>query len=221
MIAMKDMKNWLKKRFITGLILILPAAVSLWVVIKIFRKVDGIFTPLINKLIGYNIPGVGFFLTVFLIWIVGIIGTRVIGKRLFLWIDDLMLRIPVVKTIYSTTRQLINAFELTKKLPFKQAVLFEYPRRGILTLGFVTGKVDNKISNVIPFKLLSIFFVTTPNPTSGFLYFVPESDIIPLDMNIEDALKIVISGGIYTPSYPEGSKMINAIDLKERGYEKI
>jgi len=218
---MKNMKNWLKKRFITGLILILPTAVSLGVVIKIFKKVDGIFTPLISKLLGYNIPGLGFILTIFLIWIVGIIGTRVIGKQLFLWIDNLMLRIPVIKSIYSTTRQLINAFELTKKLPFKKAILFEYPRKGILALGFETGKVDNKISNIIPLKLLNIFFITTPNPTSGFLYFVPESEVIPLDMNIEDALKIVISGGIYTPSYPENSELINAMDLKEKYYEKI
>lgn len=213
---MNNIKNWIKKRIITGLILLLPAAISLWIVIKIFRKIDGIFTPLINKTLGYPIPGVGFFLTLILIWMIGIIGTRVIGKRLFLWIDKFMLRIPIIKTIYSTTKQLVNAFELTKKLPFKQVILFEYPRRGILTIGFITGEADDRINCLLPFKALNVFFVTTPNPTSGFLFFLSENDIIPLNMNVEDALKMVISGGIYIPSYSENSKLVGLKEIENK-----
>jgi len=198
---MSSAKSKFKKILITGIILILPLAVSIYIVLLIFRKVDGIFSPIIDKILGYHIPGLGFILTFILIWAVGIIGTNFIGRRLFNKFDKFMLKVPLVRIIYGTTKQLIDAFKF-KSIPFKQAVLIEYPRRGIWAIGFVASNLEGELQKITPTKLVSVFYVTTPNPTSGFLVFVPEKDVVPLHMQVEDALKLVVSGGVFTPEYP-------------------
>lgn len=201
--------SWLKKRLITGILLILPLAVSLWIVITLFRKVDNLFKPIIIKIIGYHIPALGVIITFFIIWLTGIISSKVIGKKLFAQLDNLMLKIPLFKAIYGTTKQAIEAFKYKENMPFHKVVLFEYPRKDAYALGFVTGFVEGEIQEITPQKLASVFYITTPNPTSGMLLLIPEEDLIPLSMYPEDALKLIISGGLFTPQYPPNSKIIN------------
>lgn len=193
---MKNLNSWLKKTLLTGLILVLPLAVSLWIVYLIFKKVDGIFRPIMDKLLGYHIPGLGFILTFILILIAGIIGANIIGKRLFAKFDNFMLRIPLIRILYKTTKQIIDAARLKEKFPFKQVGIVEYPRKGMFALGFLLSEIKGEVKEKTSQDLICFFIPTTPNPTSGMLIFVPEKDIIPVDMKIEEALKIIISAGI-------------------------
>ncbi|OGF58984.1 MAG: hypothetical protein A2Y62_21085 [Candidatus Fischerbacteria bacterium RBG_13_37_8] len=203
---MTNIKTWAKKTLLTGIILILPLAVSIWIGIIIFHKVDGIFRPIITKILGYQIPGLGFILTFLLIWLLGIIGTNIIGKRLFSAFDKFMIKIPLISIFYRTTKQLIEAFKLTKKLPFQQVVLIEYPRKGIFSIAFIMNEQTGEIQALTPQKLISVFIPSTPNPTTGFLVFVPEEDILPISMHVDDALKLAISGGLVTPKNVRASE---------------
>jgi uncharacterized membrane protein len=200
--------NWLKKRLITGIILILPLAVSLWIVITLFKKIDNIFKPIIVKIIGYHIPALGVLITFLIIWLTGIFGSKVIGKKIFNKLDNFMLKIPLFKAIYGTTKQAIDAFKFKEKTPFKQVVMFEYPRENAFALGFVTNILNNEIQNATIQKLVCVFYITTPNPTSGVLLLIPEEDLTPLTMSTEDALKLIISGGLFTPPYFPKAKPI-------------
>ncbi len=209
----KNYINWLKKRLITGIILILPLAVSLWIVLTLFKKIDNIFKPIIVKIIGYHIPALGVLITFVIIWLTGIIGSKFIGKKLFNMLDNFMLKIPLLRIVYGTTKQAIDAFKYTEKMPFKKVVLFEYPRKDAFALGFVTSIVEGEIQEITLQRLVSVFYITTPNPTSGMLLLMPEEDLIPLSMNPEDALKLIISGGLFTPDYSlPNSKFINIED---------
>ncbi|OGF58983.1 MAG: hypothetical protein A2Y62_21080 [Candidatus Fischerbacteria bacterium RBG_13_37_8] len=202
------MKSWFKKTLITGIILILPLAVSLWIVITVFQRVDGIFRPLIIKFFGFPVPALGFLFTFILIWLIGIIGTNFIGKRLFAKLDQLMLKVPLFSVTYGTTKQLIDAFEMGQKIPFKKVVLLEYPRKNLFSIAFVTNIAQGEIQDITPQKLVTVFYVTTPNPTSGVILFVPEEELIPLSMHPEDALKLIVSGGFFTPEYPPNATAI-------------
>lgn len=193
---MKRFNNWIKKTIITGIILILPLAVSGWVVYLIFKKVDGIFRPIIEKIIGYHIPGLGFILTISLILLTGIIGANIIGKRLFSKFDDFMMKVPLVRLLYRTTKQIIDAAKLKEKLPFKQVGIIEYPRKGIFSLGFILLDIEGEVKDKTSKELTYFFIPSTPNPTTGLLMLVPREEIIPIDMKMEEALKLVISAGI-------------------------
>jgi len=196
---MNNQKSYFRNTFITGLVLILPLAISLWIGLIIFNKIDKILSPIITKIIGYRIPGLGFILTFLIVLLIGIIGTRFIGKKIFATFDKLMLKIPLISTFYGTTKQLIDAFELSKKLPFKQVVLLEYPKKGIYVIAFIMQAQTGEIQEITPQNLVAVFIPSTPNPTTGWLTFIPEEDIIPTTMTVENALKLVISGGIVAP----------------------
>lgn len=196
---MKTVKSWIKRTIITGVILILPLAVSIWIVGIIFRKMDGIFRPIIEKILGYHIPGLGFILTFLLICIVGLIGTNILGKRLFSQFDKFMLKIPLIKVLYGTTKQLIDAFELSSKMPFNQVVLIEYPRKDIYSVAFLMKEQTGEIQERITQNLVTVFVPSTPNPTSGLLLFLPKEDVMYLKLPVEDALKLIISGGVIVP----------------------
>ncbi len=196
---MGNAKSYFKSTFITGVLLILPLALSIWIALIIFNKIDKILRPLIIKIIGYRIPGLGFILTFLIVLLIGIIGTNLIGKKLFSKFDKFMLKIPLISSFYGTTRQVINAFELSKKLPFKQVALIEYPRKGIFVIAFIMQEQTGEIQELTPQRLISVFVPTTPNPTTGWLTFLPAEEIIPIKMSVEDALKLVISGGIVAP----------------------
>lgn len=177
----------------------LPLAISVWIALIIFNKIDKILSPVITKIIGSHIPGLGFILTFLIVLITGIAGTNLLGKKLFNKFDKFMIKIPLISTFYNTTKQLIDAFELSKKLPFNQVALVEYPRKGIFVIAFIMQVQTGEIQEITPANLISVFIPSTPNPTTGWLTFLPEEDVIPVSLSVEDALKLVISGGIVTP----------------------
>ncbi len=193
------MRSRLRTYFLAGLLVFLPVAVTVGLFVAFFEFVDGQIGYLLTALIGRPVPGLGFLVTILVIFGLGVVATNVLGRQLVEGFDRVMLRIPFARSIYSATKQISDSILLKNKAAFRRAVLIEWPRKGLFTVGFVTGEtpLDPKVNSAR--RLLHVFVVGTPNPTTGFLMLIPEDEVHSLDMSIEEALKLVISGGIVGP----------------------
>ena len=149
-----------------------------------------------DRLIGYHLPGFGVLLSLLLLFITGLLVTNFLGQRLMRWSELLLDRIPLVRSIYSATKQMIQAVFSTNSQAFRKVLLIEYPRKGLWALAFQTGVAPKEITHHIGTEMLSVFVPTTPNPTGGFLMMIPRSDAIELSMSIDEAFKLVISLGV-------------------------
>jgi uncharacterized membrane protein len=195
----------MRKYLIAGLLVWMPLGVTFLVVRAIVGFLDksllllpDAFQP--DRLLGFHIPGLGVLLAVALVLITGMIMANLLGRRLVAFWESLLARIPLVRTLYSAVKQIMEAVLATDAKSFRKVLLVEYPRKGVWSLAFMTsddlGEVQDKtIANVI-----SVFIPTTPNPTSGFVLMVPESDVIELDMAVEEGLKMIISMGVVVPN---------------------
>lgn len=209
------MKAALRPRtaFLTGLLIILPLVITLWLLSFLFGPIQRFATPQAVALLRWiglggllEAPGagvvttaVGLVLTAILVYLVGVFGSNLIGKRIFRALDRLVLRIPLVKGIYGSARQLLDTFSDSSRLAFRQVVLIEYPRRGCYTVGFVTSVTAGEPQARTAQRLVNVFVPTTPNPTSGMLVMVTQEDLIPMAMTVEEAIRLVVSGGIVAP----------------------
>ncbi len=207
------MGSSIKRNFLAGLLVLLPFALTIFVLFKLSRwMIDAISAAPAKLLIPLqlqDLPSYVFELTTFAIGLLGtllivlIIGTiarNFIGKRLVSFIEGIMLKIPLARTIYTATKQIIETlFSADDKKGFKKVAIMEYPRKGVYSIGFITdtmnvGEKHNKSEE----KLLSIFVPTTPNPTSGFYIMLPEGDVTELDISVEDAFTLIVSAGLAT-----------------------
>ena len=193
---LKVLRNYL----ITGLIILLPLLVTIYIVTTVFTAVDGFLRPIFELIIGRSIYGLGFMLTLGFIIGVGAIGTNVLGRKLINFGEQLLTRIPLIRNIYITVQQIINALFRKNKTAFREVVIVEYPKEGIYQLGFLTSCNTGEVQSKTPRQVVNIFIPTTPNPTSGMLILVPEEEVIYLDMSIEEGLKFIISGGTVASS---------------------
>ncbi|UCD57104.1 MAG: DUF502 domain-containing protein, partial [Candidatus Hydrogenedentota bacterium] len=190
----------IRRYLIAGILVMLPVVVTIWVLWNVFAFIDGVPKRIPGQPFA-NIPGVGVVMFFGVIILVGIFATNIIGKRLISFGERIMARIPLANRIYSAVQQISTAFIGTKRSIFSKAVLVEYPRKGIYSLGFVTSEAEGEVQHRTAQRLACVFMPTTPNPTSGLLIFVPREELIYLDMTTEDGLKLVISGGVVTPLY--------------------
>lgn len=195
----KRLRNKIKTYFVAGTLVILPTIITIFVFWKLFVFIDNITAPYIKKLAGYYIPGLGIAVTLAIIFLVGMFTANIVGRRLVLWGEAMVRRIPLVGSIYLGIKQLIEALSLQRKRAFRQVVLIEYPRKGVYCVGFIPSECKGEIQRAIKETLVNVFIFTTPNPTSGMLIMVNEKDIVPLKMSVEEGLKLVVSGGIITP----------------------
>lgn len=195
----------LKTIFTTGLLTILPLAVTIYIFYLVFNFLDNLVGDIIKALFNYRVPGIGFAAGILLIMLVGFIASNIIGSRLINFSDSIMQRLPLVKGIYSSSKQIIDAFTLQGKNAFQRVVLIEYPRKGLFVLGFVTGSSRGEIQSKTQEETLNIFVPTTPNPTSGMLILAPRHEVIELAMTVDQGMKVIISGGLYSPGedYPK------------------
>ncbi len=192
------MRHRLRNWFIAGLLVIFPLAVTVVVLLWLFRSLDHVLGPIfVNN--GIDFPGLGLVAGILVILLAGAMASNVLGRRVVHAFDRVMLRVPLARTIYSATKQLSDSLFAQDRLALKKAVLFEWPSKGLYTVGFITGESRGELQGLIKERVINVFVMTTPNPTTGFLCLVPESQVVPLDMSIEDALKLVVSGGIVTP----------------------
>jgi uncharacterized membrane protein len=194
------MRHRLRTYLIAGVLVTLPVAVTVFVFRAVFRLLDSILGPIFSAF-GIHIPGLGFLSGIVLILAAGAMASNVVGHRFVRAFDAVMLRIPFARTIYSATKQFSDTLLLQNRTAFRQAVLLEWPRAGLYSVGFVTGETRGETQQKTRERVVNVFVVTTPNPTTGFLCLVPESQIVPLEMSVEDALKLVVSAGIVTPPY--------------------
>jgi uncharacterized membrane protein len=187
--------------FLRGLITLLPLLVTIWLLFFMFSFLDSILGNIITLIVGRPIPGLGFVTTVILIFLVGFFATYIIGARLFKFGEELLYRVPIVKSIYSAVKQVNDVLFMQKSAEeYRRACMVEYPRKGIWSVGFVTSDAAMEIEAKAKEKMINVFVANTPTPATGFLIMVPARDVILLDMKIDDAFKYVVSGGVLKPS---------------------
>jgi uncharacterized membrane protein len=186
----------LRNLFITGLLIFIPLAVTVYVLWITFNILDGFLKPVVAAVFGNTIPGLSLLVTLFLVLTIGAFARAAIGKSIFDYLDKGVLRIPIVRSVYSTIKGASTAFLMPNQGGFKSVVLVEYPRKRSYALAFTTGLSAGEVQEKTAEKTVNVFVPTSPNPTSGFFLMVPEKDLIPLNMSVEEALKFVVSGGL-------------------------
>jgi uncharacterized membrane protein len=194
-----------KRYFITGLLIWVPLAITVWVLNLIVSTMDSTLTLLPEalqprNLIGVHIPGLGVLLTLLVVLVTGLLAANIIGQRLVALWEGLLARIPVVKTIYHSVKQVSDTVFSSSGEAFRKALLVQYPRQGAWTIAFLTGQPGGDVSNHLQGDYVSVYVPTTPNPTSGFFLMMPRADVIELDMSVDEALKYVISMGVVPPA---------------------
>ena len=201
-----ELKKKLKTYFIAGLLVVGPMGLTIIVVQRGVGWLDGLLynalppALLPDSLIGHRIPGLGFLVGLLLILLVGIIAANVMGRFFVNLFERLLYRIPLVKSIYTLFKQVADTTIGRERKGFRKVVLIEYPRRGLWAIGFVTGITEGEVQRITEKKVINVFLPTTPNPTSGFYILVPEEEIVQLSMTVDEAFKLIISGGMVTPA---------------------
>ncbi|MEC4719133.1 DUF502 domain-containing protein [Noviherbaspirillum sp. CPCC 100848] len=207
----------MRKYFVTGLLILVPLAITLWVLNLIISTMDQSLLLLPERwqpkqLIGFHIPGMGTMLTLVIIFVTGLLTRNFIGKKLVYAWELLLTRIPVVNSIYSSVKQVSDTLFSSSGNAFRKAVLVQYPRQGSWTIAFLTGTPGGDVRNHLVGDYISVYVPTTPNPTSGFFLMMPRSDAIELDMTVDEALKYIVSMGVVSPEYVvAASKNLKAV----------
>ena len=201
----------LRAYFLAGVLVTAPLAVTIALASWLIDFVDSRVVPLIPRqynpdtylkdIVGFEIglPGLGLIVLIIVITLVGALTAGFLGRMVLRSYENLLNRMPIIRSVYGATKQVLETVLRQQSKAFRQPVLVEYPRRGIWAVGFITGTTGGEVQHLVADRLINIFLPTTPNPTSGFLLFVPSEDLIHLDMTVEEAIKMVISAGIITP----------------------
>ncbi|MCD6115937.1 DUF502 domain-containing protein [bacterium] len=214
------MLNKLKAIFLTGILVLAPITLTGYILVFLFRFFDGLMKNSVMRFLYRftglspdtgSIPGVGILAVLILVIITGIIARNYFGKKFISLGDYLLTHIPLANRIYIAIRQISEAIFTEKRELFEKAVLIEYPRKGIYSIGFFTQDTRGPIQDAIEQDVISIFIPTAPNPTSGYLLFIPKDQVMDLDMSVEEALKLVISAGsidVKNRLHPTGTKKV-------------
>ena len=225
----------LRAYFFAGVLVMAPIAVTIALALWFIEFVDSHIVPLIpghwnpNTYIQdyfgikLSVPGVGVVVLVVVITLIGALTAGFLGRFLVRTGENVVARMPVVRSIYSASKQILETVFRDQSEAFREAVLVEYPRRDLWTIGFITGRTTGEVQQKTSDEVVNVYVPTTPNPTSGFLLYVPEKDLIPLDMPVDEAVKMVISVGMVTPHYnPNTGRPIKSSDddLQELAKER-
>ena len=195
----------MKKYFISGLLVLVPLLITVWVISSLVGMMDQSLLLLPESWrpkaqLGLEIPGVGALLTLLIVFVTGLIATNFFGKQLILLWEALLARVPVVKSIYASVKQVSDTLFSDSGNAFRQAVLVQFPRADSWTIAFVTGKPGGDVANHLHGDYVSVFVPTTPNPTGGYFLMMPRAEVITLDMSVDEALKYIISMGVVAPA---------------------
>jgi uncharacterized membrane protein len=195
----------MKKYLIAGLLIWIPLVITIWVLKLIVDSLDQtlLLMPVewrTESVFGIHIPGLGVVITLVIVFLTGVFATNLLGARLLQWGDDLVQRIPVVRSIYSSVKQISDTLFSSSGQAFRKALLVQWPRDGMWTIAFLTGRPGGDLVNHLPGDFISVYVPTTPNPTGGYFVVVARKDAIELDMSVDDALKYVISMGVAPPN---------------------
>lgn len=198
---MSSIRRWL----LAGLLVLVPLTITLavlnWIVSTLDQTLQilpGSWHP--DKLLGFHIPGFGVVLTLVIVLLMGAVASNFFGKRLVQWGNSLLSRIPIVRSIYSSVKQVSDTLFSENGNAFRKALLVQWPREGVWTIGFLTGLPGGDVVNHLPGDYLSVYVPTTPNPTGGYFVMLKKSDCIELQMSVDEALTYVISMGVVAPA---------------------
>ena len=233
-----QVKNSLGKkistRIVTGFFLIIPIAVTLWIAVFLYNiltdwsgfinELDAV-SKLHDHIWGFEtlVRLFSLLLILIVLFAIGAVGKYAVGRRTIHVFEKIIMKIPMLNIIYSTSQQLVDAVRNPGSGMFRNVVLFEYPRKGIFVIGFLTNenKKHCELKKKTGEQLISVFLPTTPNPTSGFLLFVPKDDCIYLDMSVSDAMRLIISGGAVSPPGPNNTVVIQQNEIELRNKEVL
>ena len=199
-------KAWLKKYLLTGLIVVVPITITLYIIQTLIGIMDDFLTFMPeayhpDTLFGFHIPGLGLVLVTLLVFLIGLLTHSYVGnKTVQIW-DLLIGRIPLVRNIYQAIKQFTEAVFSTTGSHFKQVVMLEFPRSGLYSIGFLAGPAGGELETMAGQTVMSIFIPCTPNPTTGYYVLVPEKELMYLDMTVEEAFKLIVSGGLVLPNH--------------------
>lgn len=204
---MAAIRRWL----LAGLLVLVPLAITVWVLDWIVGTLDQTLQILPrswqpDRLIGFHVPGFGVLLAVAIVLLIGAVATNFLGRRLVGWWDALLGRIPIVRSIYSSVKQVSDTLFSENGNAFRKALLVQWPREGVWTIGFQTGTPGGDVVNHLNGEYLSVYVPTTPNPTGGYFVMLKRSDCIELNMSVDEALTYVISMGVVAPGTPAAVK---------------
>jgi uncharacterized membrane protein len=194
----------MKKYFITGLLVLVPLFITVWVITSLIGMMDQslLLLPLEwrpKNVIGFELPGIGALLTLLIIFVTGLIATNIFGQQIILWWELLLSRVPVVKSIYASVKQVSDTLFSDSGNAFRQAVLIQFPHQGAWTIAFITGQPSGDVANHLQGDFVSVYVPTTPNPTGGYFIMLPKETVTYLDMSVDEALKYIISMGVVAP----------------------
>jgi uncharacterized membrane protein len=196
----------IRKYFITGLLIWVPLAITLWVLNFIVSTMDKtlLLLPATWRPLSFlqaDIPGFGVILTLLIVFITGLLARNFIGQRLVKFWEGLLGRIPIVRSVYSSVKQVSDTVLSDSGQAFRKALLIQYPRPGVWTIAFQTGTPAEEVRKLVPLDMVAVYVPTTPNPTSGFFLMLPRTDVMELDMSVDEALKYVVSMGVVAPPH--------------------
>ncbi|MDH5530125.1 MAG: DUF502 domain-containing protein [Paracoccaceae bacterium] len=196
-----------RANFLTGLVVVTPVALTIWLIWTLTGWIDSWVLPLVpykfrpEQYIGIDLRGVGVIIFLIFTGVVGWVAKGLLGRSLIAWGERIVDRMPIVRSIYNGVKQVAETVFSQTEAKFEQACLIEYPRTGIWAIGFVSTAAKGEVLQKLPGdEIMTVFLPTTPNPTSGFLLFLPKRDVTFLDMSVEDAAKLVISAGLVYPT---------------------
>ncbi len=188
----------IKRYFLSGVLVVVPLILTYIVLKFLFEAIDGILQPFIHRLLGYYIPGLGVFTTILIIILAGVLTRNIIGARVYNMGDRLLVRMPIIRPIYSAAKQLLEAVTMPSTRSFKEVALVEYPRRGSYALSFIAKRIKLDVNGKMRDYVI-VFVPSTPTPVSGVVVMVPAEEIVPVDMTVEEGVKFLVSGGVASP----------------------
>jgi uncharacterized membrane protein len=195
----------LRAYFFAGVLVAAPIGITIWLAWSVVNWIDQSVLPFIpakynpETYLPFSLPGIGLVVLVVFLTLIGAVTAGMIGRMIVGYGERLLGRMPVIRSVYGAVKQIFETVLAQKSTAFREVVLIEYPRIGMWAFGFVTGRTEGEIQELTEDEVVNVFLPTTPNPTSGYLLFVPRKDVIPLHMSVEEGIKMVVSGGIVTP----------------------
>jgi len=199
----------LRRYLLTGIVVVAPISITVYLTYVFLTFVDNNVGKIIPDEImnqyfgGGTIPGLGLVAALFFFVVIGWLATNFMGRFIIRIYEYILDRMPIIRNVYGAIKQIFETIAASKSSAFREAVMLEYPRKGVYSIGFVTGATEGEVQDATKAETINVFVPTTPNPTSGYLLFVPKKELIYLKMTVEEAVKLVVSAGIITPPTPE------------------
>ena len=206
--AKQGLFAWLRERFVAGMLIALPMVATFIILDFLINLIDSRVVPLIppalrpETYLDFAVPGFGLIILIIFLTLLGAIATNYLGSYFVSLTDRILTRVPVVRSVYSVFKQIRDVFQSNTAGQYKEVVMVQYPRAGSWVIGFAAGPAKGEMRHRLGADYIGVFVPTTPNPTSGFLLYVPEKDIVRMDMTVEEGAKVIFSGGLVIPDYP-------------------